>query len=256
MVYEELVELLGKDIVDEIYKEPEISISDFRQERIIEILQVLDEEEGIGREILKTNGNILALGEAGKIRDILQELKNQELDINDILSKNASILAMSSAEKIKKVSEVLRQHNLYQIVLNSPSIFRISSKNIEKIIRLVEREELVEIVKATPAILCSNSYTFLLSRINYLKEKGIQIKTTDEMGIERLNQDIMIPSGKFKEKYGISGQELKAQYGQESPTIKSILQDTMKKGELSEADISAVTQVEQKRKNVQTKIEE
>lgn len=44
MLYEELEELLEAEIVKEIYIVPEISISDFRKERMISILKTLDEE--------------------------------------------------------------------------------------------------------------------------------------------------------------------------------------------------------------------
>lgn len=75
------------------------------------------------------------------------------------------------------------------------------------------------------------------------------------MGIETINPEVTISSKKFEEKYGISGRELNIQYGQEPTTMKTVLQHSMKKGELSEADISVVTQVEQEHKKVQTKTE-
>ena len=85
---EELEKLLGK----EIYKQlSEDMISRISIERAKGILEVLDEEK-IGREILKTNGTILAYGEAGKIKEILKVLDEEKIG-RDILKTNGQILS-------------------------------------------------------------------------------------------------------------------------------------------------------------------
>ena len=173
---------------------------------------MLDEEK-IGRDIIKTNGDILARGEAGKIKDILKVFDEEKLDRN-ILKDTGSILNATNGKNIKELCSILRKDNKFNLIYISKSILKGNPENVKKNLELYKKENLEEELKNRPGALIIPN-TFVLSRVNYLKEKGIALSYKENGKVQRFNRDIFIPNKDFEKKYGISGKELKIKYGQE-----------------------------------------
>ena len=187
--------------------------------KIKEILKVLDEEK-LGRNLLKTNGNILAYGEANKIKEILKAFDEEKLD-RDIIKTTGSILTDTNGKNIKELCSILRKDNKFDLIYTSKSILKGSPRNVEKNLEIFKKENLEEELKNRPSVLVT-AYTFVLSRVNYLKEKGIALSYKENGEVQRFNSDIFISNKKFEKKYGINGKELKIKYGQENENEKKV----------------------------------
>ena len=118
-------------------------------------------------------------------------------------------------------------------------VLRTYSKNAEELIQLYEREDLMEEIRLQPSRLYSSGYEFTLSRMNYLKEKGIPLSLDGN-----LNPDIFIPSAKFEKKYGINGKELKVQYGKSYQAKENNDKSQEVEESSSESNIEGQTQTE------------
>ena len=227
-VREELVELLGEEITQEIDKLSDELKAKINIDKTREILQVLD-EEGIDRSIIKTNGSILAKGEANKIKDVLKAL--EEIGIGrENIELYGGLLSETNGNNIMQINEIFKRYNLVSIIKSNPNVLITNAKNAEQLLRLYDRENLLDVAKNFPSRIYNPSYSLVLSRINYLKERHIALSYTDDKGQERFNTDIFMPAKDFEKKYGIDGKKLKADYGKEPTDMKKGLEQALKGG--------------------------
>ena len=188
----------------------------------IGILSALD-QEGISRDVLKTNGAILVKGEENKIHDICRALEECGID-KSVVNENG-LLLVTSGKNIRALHDIFKRYNMLSIIDKNPSVLTSIAKNKEDLLKLYIDNGLRDILMENPHRLYTSSYEFTLARINFLKSQGVSLSVAKKDGTRKFNPDLFSTSANFQKKYGISGRDLKIKYGRTYKAPKKDLKD-------------------------------